>query len=332
MNNKLVLLVLGILLLSLCSAYAGNSGKIGTAGATELLIPVGARGSSLGGAVIADPRGVESMYWNPAGLALMQGTELAFSHQPYLADIDVNWGAVATSIEGFGSIGVSAKIISIGNIEETTELQPEGTGNIYNPTLAVVGVSYARTLTANVAVGATAMLIDESIFKVSATGVAFDFGVIYDPRWKGVKFGMTIKNYGPNMSFGGAGFDLTSADLGTRDVRSQSAAFELPSHIDLGASCNFMNRDKHALTASGVFRSNNFQDDMYQGGLEYSYNDRYFLRGGYNYSNQQSYIYGASFGAGLSVPVGGSKLTFEYTWTQTKVFTDNQYFTLKVGF
>jgi hypothetical protein len=332
MNNKLVLLVLGILLLSLCSAYAGNSGKVGTAGATELLIPVGARGTALGGAVIADPRGVESMYWNPAGLALMQGTELAFSHQPYLADIDVNWGAVATNIEGFGSIGVSAKIVSIGNIEQTTESQPDGTGSVYNPTLAVVGLTYARTLTANVAIGVTAMLIDESIIKVSATGVAFDFGVVYDPRWKGVKFGMAIKNYGPNMKFDGSGFDLTSSDLGTRNVRSTSSSFELPSHIDLGATYNFYNRDKHSLTADGVFRSNNFQDDMYQGGLEYSYNDRYFLRGGYNYSNQSNYIYGASFGGGLSVPVGGSKVTVEYTWTQTKVFSDNQYITLMIGF
>lgn len=332
MNNKLVLLVAGILLLSLCSAFAGNSGKIGTAGAPELLIPVGARGTSLGGAVVADPRGVEAMYWNPAGLATLEGTEMGFSYQPYIADIKVNWGGIATSIEGFGTLGASAKVISIGDIEQTTEDHPEGTGSVFNPTLAVIGVTYARTLTANVAVGATAMLIDESIFQVKATGMAFDFGVIYDPRWRGLKFGMAIKNYGPNMRFDGAGFDLNAEVLGTRNVRSQAASFELPSHIDLGATYNFFNRDKHSITADGVFRSNNFQDDMYQGGLEYSYNERYFLRGGYNYSNQADYIFGASFGGGLNLMIGGSKVSFEYTWTQTKVFTDNQYFTFKVAF
>ena len=36
--------------------------------------------------------------------------------------------------------------------------------------------------------------------------------------------------------------------------------------------------------------------------------------------------------AGLVLPLGSSKLTFEYTWAQTKIFSDNQYFTMKVGF
>jgi hypothetical protein len=332
MKNKIVLLVLGILLLSLSSAFAGNSLKVGTAGATELLIPVGARSSAMGGAVVADAKGVESMYWNPAGLATLEGTEFALSHQPYIADIKVNWGALATNIEGFGSIGASVKVVSIGDIEETTVDHPEGTGNVYSPSLAVIGLTYARTLTANVSVGATAMLVSENIFKVSATGMAFDFGVIYDPRWKGLKFGMAIKNYGPQMSFSGPGFDLTSEQLGTRNVRSQNASFELPSHIDLGASYNFLNKDKNTLTFDGVYRSNNFQEDMYQGGLEYAYNDMYYLRAGYNYSIDKDYLYGASLGAGLAVPIGTTKISFEYTWTQTKVLTDNQYFTLKANF
>ena len=332
MKIKIVLLALGILLLSLCSAFAGNSLKNGTAGATELLIPVGARSTALGGAVIADVKGVESMYWNPAGLATLQGTEFALSHQPYLANINVNWGALATNIEGFGSVGASVKVVSIGNIEETTTDHPEGTGNVFNPTLSVIGLTYARTLTANVSVGATAMLINESIFNVSANGLAFDFGVIYDPRWKGVKFGMAIKNYGPQMSFSGNGFDLSSEQLGTRNVRSQNSSFELPGHIDLGASYNFLNNGKHSATFNGNFRSNNFTEDFYQGGVEYGYDESYFLRAGYNYSTQKSYLYGVSLGAGVIVPMGSSKLAFEYSWTETKVFTDNQYFSLRLNF
>ena len=332
MNNKLVLLLLGILVLSFGSALAGNSGKVGTAGAPELLLPIGARGTALGGAIVADPRGVESMYWNPAGLANLEGTEIGFSHQPYIADIKINWGAIATAIEGFGTLGISAKVVSIGDIEQTTEDHPEGTGTVFSPTLSVIGVTYAKQLTTNVGLGVTGMLIAENVLKVNATGLAFDFGLTYDPRWKGLKFGMAIKNYGPNMSFGGEGFDLSSENLGTRNVRSKSAAFELPSHWDFGVTYNFVNQNKHSLTADGVFRSNNFQDDMYQGGMEYSYDDRYFLRGGYNYSKQGSYLYGASLGAGLVLPLGSSKLTFEYTWAQTKIFSDNQYFTMKVGF
>jgi hypothetical protein len=67
------------------------------------------------------------------------------------------------------------------------------------------------------------------------------------------------------------------------------------------------------------------------GGFEYSYDGLYFLRAGYNFSDQDSYLYGASLGGGVSVMLGESKLTFEYSWTETDVFADNQFFTVKIN-
>jgi hypothetical protein len=321
-----------LLVLCLTSAYAGNERKIGTAGAQELLIPVGSRGTAMGGSVVADVYGLDAIYWNPAGLGALEGTEAMFSHQPYIADININYGALGTAIEDFGSIALAVKVVSIGDIEETTELQPEGTGSVYSPTLSVMGLSYARYLTANVTFGVTANFINEKIFDVSATGLSFDAGVIYSPDWRGVSLGIVMKNYGPNMQFDGSGFQRSYEVAGQRRVFLNSAPFELPAFISLGAAYEFLNNGPSTATFTGNFQSNNHTQDLWLAGFEYAYDERYFLRGGYNYADQDQYLYGLSLGAGLHYTLGETMLTFEYAWTETELFEDNQYFTVTANF
>ncbi|MDH4158496.1 MAG: PorV/PorQ family protein [candidate division Zixibacteria bacterium] len=329
MKNKIVVLTIVLLAVSLSSVYAGNTRRIGTAGAQELLIPYGSRGTAMGGAILADVSGVEAMYWNPAGLASLEGTEAMFTHLPYIADIDMNFVGIATYIDGFGSLGLGAKVVSIGEIEETTEDYPDGTGRVFEPSLTVINVSYARILTANVSFGFSGMFINEDIFEAKATGFAFDVGFIYDPRWRGVKVGLAIKNYGPEMTFSGRGFER---ELLNRQASPNGAPFDLPSSINMGMMYDFVDNGPHVATIAGNFRSNNYQEDMWQGGMEYVYNELYSLRAGYNFSNQDDYIYGLSLGAGLVYELGSTKLAFEYSWTETEVFDDNQYFTVRVNF
>jgi len=336
MKNKLLILVMVLLVLSLSSAYAGNSLRTGTAGAQELLIPVGSRGTAMGGAVLSTAYGVEAMYWNPAGLSSLEGTEAGFTYLPYIADIDVNFVGVATGIEGFGTIGVGAKVVSIGDIEETTEDFPDGTGRVFSPSLTVMNLTYAREFTANVSFGVTAMFIHEDIFEVQASGVAFDVGLIYRPRWYGLSLGLVVKNYGPEMQFNGIGFDQAFEDVPVRPI---GAKFELPSSINIGVGYDFLDDGKNLANISGNFRSNNFSEDYWQGGAEYVYEEKYALRAGYNFSNfdgnddgTNDFLYGISFGAGLKVPLAGVSLSFEYSWNETEVFDDNQYFTFKANF
>ena len=329
MKYKVIALMMVLLAVSLSSVYAGNSKRAGTDGAQELLIPIGSRGTSMGGAVLSTTSGVESMYWNPAGLASLEGTEAMLSHLPYFADIDVNFVGVATMIEGFGTIGAGAKVVSIGDIIETTEDAPDGTGRTFNPSLAVINVSYARILTANVSFGFSTMFVNESIQNVKASGVAFDVGFIYQPNWRGFSMGLTIKNYGPEMSYSGQGFERT---VEQRSQAGNPASFDLPSSFNLGMAYNFVENGPHVSTLSGNFRSNNYGDDLWQGGWEYVYDGRYSLRAGYNFSNIDGWLYGLSLGGGLVFKFGETDLTFEYSWTETEVFDDNQYFTMKASF
>ena len=76
-----------ILAAGAASAHAGNGNRVGTSAAPELLIPVGARGTGMGGTGVADAAGTEALFWNPAGAAFAEGTEISFSYLEYIADI-----------------------------------------------------------------------------------------------------------------------------------------------------------------------------------------------------------------------------------------------------
>lgn len=338
MRIKPLIVCIAIVLLAASCLYAGGSERIGTSGAQELRIPVGSRATAMGGADIASVVGAEAIFWNPAGVAYQEGTEAMFSHLEYIAGINVNYFGVTTDLEDFGSLGLHAKVISIGEMEVTTTAQPQGTGETFSPTFAVVGLTYAKMFTDRVSFGVTASLISEKIEQVSANGVAFDFGFIYDPLWQGLKFGIALKNYGPQMQFTGEDFgvsvDLPDVEPGTQSktTRTQSAQFELPSFVQLGMSWDLVNQGLNRATAVGSFQSNNFSQDEFRGGMEYAYDDMFFLRGGYVGSNQDSYMFGLTLGAGLKYSWGQSTVSIDYSWVQTEFFDDNQYITAKFAF
>ena len=73
----------------------GESGsRAGTAGAEQLLVPLTARYTALGGSVsssLSGMSGLEALYANPAGLSTNAGTSALFSRVEYVADIGVNY-------------------------------------------------------------------------------------------------------------------------------------------------------------------------------------------------------------------------------------------------
>ncbi len=305
--------------------------KVGTIAASFLEIDVGARAVGMGGAFVAVADDATAIFWNPAGLAWLEGTEVMASLLPYIADIDVTYIAIGKQIEDFGTVALSIKVVSVGKIEETTELFPNGTGSVFEPTMAVIGLTFAKAVSTQVNFGITGRYIREEIFEVSASGLSFDFGFTYEPRIYGLTLGLAIRNYGPDIKFSGSGFERLDAN--NRPVASSDAGAELPTSIDLGLAYNFMNNGLNSATMSTNFRSNNLSNDNWNSGVEYVYDERYSLRAGYNYSAQDNYLYGFSLGAGVSVDLGeDARLTFEYSWTDTEVFSSNQYFTMKASF
>ena len=86
---------------------AGSKKRRGTAGAQELLIPVGSRGTAMAGAYVAGISGLEAIEWNMAGLSGMSNNGQAMSsYSSWIADIGITSVAIASSFGG-NSVSVS---------------------------------------------------------------------------------------------------------------------------------------------------------------------------------------------------------------------------------
>jgi len=330
-----------IILLIATSIYAGDVARKGTSGAEEVLIPVGARGIATGGAFLANVTGLESLFYNPAGLDIYPQTEAMFSYISYLADINISYFAIGTSLGDFGSFAFDLKTLDFGDIPITTLEFPDGTGDTYSPSFITFGLTYSKVLTDRIAIGTNMKLVTENIGNTNATGFAVDAGVQYrfSPE---LMIGATVKNIGTNMKF--AGDDLTSrttipgtvpgAATGSYEVITES--FQIPSSFQLSLTYALNFNEQNNLLFAGAYTANNAYEDAANFGLEYGFMNNFFVRGGYTYlvENQDDSIYGLTFGAGVHYDMGGGvAFAFDYAYRAVQEFASaNQIFTVKLMF
>jgi hypothetical protein len=323
--------------------------RTGTSAAPELLIPVGARDFAMGGSSLAISSGVEAIHWNPAGIGRMSGSaEAMFSTMTYLhiADIQVSYGAAAATFGGFGTIGLSIKSLDFGDIPLTTVEDPENrSGATFSPTYVTIGLTYGRQITDAASVGVTVKLINETIARVSQSGVAFDIGLQYQGLLDvpGLQLGIAVKNIGPEMTFQGSGLlrSATSSEGNRPEQRyaSVAAGFELPSMIDIGLSYAGNIQEDMIYSLSGSYTNNNLYVDEYRIGGEYGIvisDLTLCARAGYSFVPQvtesSDRIFGATLGAGLNYKGSGTDLTLDFGYRKVKLFGYDTVLSLKVGF
>jgi hypothetical protein len=339
--NIIITIVITICLVH--NLYAGSPNRRGTAAAPELLIPVGSAGVGMSGSILGTASGLDAIHWNPAGLA--RGTlssEVMFSRLSYIADIGVNYFAVSGNFEDIGYFAVSLKSLSFGDIEVTTIDRPEGTGVTYSPTYITAGLTYARRMTDRIFFGANAKLVYESISREEATAFAFDLGLQYKAGQTGFNFGIVLKNLGTKVKFDGPDLERTVIDpdqpIGypSQTYAIRAAGFDLPTTLELGLAYNYPFMADHSVTLNTSFVNNNYTNDEYRFGAEYSFKDIIFLRGGYSLTtgipSVFKNIYGPTFGAGLQYQVSGIQMAVDYAYRVTEYFAANQWFTVRLGF
>ncbi len=329
--------------LALCSnIFAGDVSRKGTTGADQLLIPVGARGIATGGAFIANLTGLESIYYNPAGLDVTHVTEGMFSYMTYLADINVSYFAAGASLGDFGSMAISFKSLDFGDIDVTTSDFPDGTGQTYSPSYLVGTLTYSKVLTDRISVGTNLKMISETIMNTSATGFAIDIGVQYKFNSQ-LSLGAAVKNVGPNMQYTGP--DLVSAisipgtNIGTSSTGSymvETETFQVPSYFELSLGYKYDINAQNDLLVASTFTANNSLEDLVNLGIEYGYMDMFFVRGGYRYQmeNIDDAVFGFTLGAGINYKISDDiGVVVDYAFREAKEFpADNHIMTVKLSF
>lgn len=339
--SKVIILCLVFVLMTSITGMAQEV-RVGTNGASELLIPVGARYIAMGGAPVATVQGVDAIYWNPAGLALSSYTaDVMFSHMSHIADININYAALRLQFGGLGTFGFSIKALDVGSIPITTEFDPDGTGALLDPQFVTAGLSYSRALTDRISVGATLNIISETLDRVNATGVALDFGVQYRglASVEGLSIGVVVKNLGPSMQFGGSGLlresQVNQVDRGSSPLEIVAQKDELPSYIGIGVSYDINVNEKSSVVLSSSFQDNNFEDDAGRFGAEYNYNNLFFVRAGYSFepdARDEVNIYGFSAGGGVHYDFNNLGITIDYAYRDVDFFDASNVFTISLGF
>jgi hypothetical protein len=299
-------------------ARAGSTNRTGTSGAPELRIPVGARSVALSASDLAMVGGVEAIFYNPSGIVATDNkTEVAFSSTRYLADTRINYAAVAQSLGSFGFLGVSAKVLSIGDIIETTETAPDGTGATFSPTFSTVGLTYGKAMTDRVNFGGTVYYISERILQETSAGVAFDFGFQYETGVRGTRFGVALKDLGPNLQYSGSDFEQIvqlpggNPQATGRSVATQSSAYELPTSLQMSVGVPLL-KGVNAFTLFGTYSSNSYGRDEGRFGAEATLRKMLSLRGGYMYNGDSDALFQYTYGAGVRLPLGSSHLTVDW--------------------
>lgn len=333
MKNYISLfLVASILVPSL--AFAGNEDRIGTAGATQLLINPWARSSALANSNVASVHGIEGAFMNVAGLAFTRKTEIMFTNTDWMsgADISINSIGLAQRVGESSVLGLSVMATDYGDFVTSTVEIPEGDGSTFAVNNLNIGLSYAKEFSNSIYGGITMKVISESMFNLTASGIAFDAGIQYVTGERDeIKFGIALKNVGPPISFSGDGFSfqttLPSNTIVTAETRS--ATHEIPSLIQIGAGYDFILNENHKVVASGTFVSNAFSRDNYNLGAEYSFKNLFMLRGGYSFNQKEdsatdapSFLTGLTAGVSIQAPIGkdGGAIGFDYTYRDTTPF------------
>lgn len=172
MKMKKLLGIVTVAAITLQNPLAAWATGPGTTGADILKIGVGARAIGMGEAYVAQADDVSSLYWNPAGLALMQERQASFMYDQMYQDLKFQNASLGIPLEN-GAIGGSLSYLSYGDIAGFNETG----GSIGNQSAySAVGTFGAAWLGSQWSAGANIKGVQEKLADEKATVAAFDLG------------------------------------------------------------------------------------------------------------------------------------------------------------
>lgn len=196
---KKTILILALLLPFLFSSSAAQLPKEAeTAGASFLKFGMGARAVGMGEAFTSISGDVSSVYWNPAGLADLDGVWATFMHNRWFQDISTEFFASAFRISK-NTLAFSFTINTIPDIERREDATTEPL-SVFDAHQVAFGASWARQFANRIDLGLTLKWLHEEIDIHRASGIALDAGGIFRLR-DNVNLGFCVLNLGPKMKF-----------------------------------------------------------------------------------------------------------------------------------
>ncbi|MFN4111501.1 MAG: PorV/PorQ family protein, partial [Ignavibacteria bacterium] len=197
-----------LLFIIICTKLFAQHPNLGTSGAQFLQLPIDAKNSALGSAVVGLTDDASALFWNPAGIANVNSTSIHFSFFNWFKFFNVNAFSAAKNFGDVGIIGMSLIVMNMDKMEITTELYPDGTERYFDAQDLAIGLSYARNFTDRFRFGLTVKYIYQRIWNETANGIAFDIGTQYTLDFNNFTIAMSMTNFGPDLNMSGPDLNI----------------------------------------------------------------------------------------------------------------------------
>lgn len=307
--------IAGLVFISLVCSQS----KVGTSAASFLGIGVGPRAMGMGSAYTAVAEDASIIYWNPGGISRLDKSEALFSKTDWLVNTNLQLMATVIKLNADYSIGLYFTNLDYGETEITDLEHQQGTGQYWSASDIAAGLSFARNLTDRFSFGFTGKYISQQVYNSSASSFAVDLGLLYRTLAEKIKIGMSISNFGADMTIDGKDLyrkiDLDPDSQGHNEAivaKLKTDNWPLPLFFRVGTAITlFQNKNGNVLASMEAFIPSD-DVEMINLGLEAKVRDRVYLQIGYKGFGNTSGEEGLTFGAGTKLYAGGFDIQIQY--------------------
>lgn len=264
-----------------------------------LKLDMSARAASLGGSFVANNDDPDVIFYNPAGMSMLENNPVSFSFVKHLMDINLASVSFSTEFENLGRFGAAVKYINYGSFDEADEFGNR-TGEFGAGELAFL-VGYSNLLDANFYYGANVKFIYSGIADRSSNALAADLGLHYTIPEQFINIGFSILNLGSQIS---SYYDLKE---------------ELPLDITIGISKKLekipvrISLDFHRLNQDRENFTERFK--AFTVGAEINFSKVLTLRLGYDNERRSDLKIGTTAGiAGFNIGLGAKVSDYNFNY------------------
>ena len=295
-----------LILLLIMSSNSFAFEKVGTTSFQFLKVITTARAASMAGAYTTIGATSDAVFWNPAGLTQVPIFSASFGYLDWFMDVAHISFSAAYTFDQLGTFAVFGMVADVGDIYETrtsflgfdanNNYNPGLTGNILNPKSMVLGLSYAYDLNDRFTFGITVKYASEDLILTKTSALMFDGGMKYSTGFKSIVIGAALRHFGQEVEYVESSYPLPQTfNIG---VSSYLFSSEDPLLSDIGNSSLLISYD--------LVQPRDY-DQQHSVGLEYSFNEMIYLRGGYLFNGDQEDI-----SAGLGLRYNDYKVDYAY--------------------
>ncbi len=260
----------------------------------------------MGGAFTAVANSADAVYYNPAGLYLMQSPEVSFSQNRFVEGVSQQWLAGAYPYKS-GMAGLGVNYLSVAAFDAYDDADNR-TGSVSADNLAVY-FSWAAALPLEyknfkaVSYGATLKLITESLDTERGSGYGLDLGLLADTPVENLRAGLTIQN--------AVSSKITFIEKGARP----------PLTFKTGVTYAFRSAVGPVVRGSLDYVAWTDRRGYLAAGLESVFDEVFSVRAGY--SSFADISNGLNFGLGILLSKYiGRNITLDYSFSPTYSFGD----------